>query len=272
MNTALFLTARMGSSRLPGKMLMPVAGRPALAWPLERLRSLARRPQRYVLCTTTLAEDDALAALAEARGWEVQRGAVDDVLLRYLGAVHALGVDFFVNVDGDDLLCSPEFVDRVLEAASDQVDYIDCQGLPFGCAPIGVHRVALEDVCRRKGESDTQGWGKYFAQHRRQTLAAPEAWRRPHYRMTLDYAEDLQFFDAVLGELGDEFDTGGVIRLLDDHPQLCAINAAVTRRYWANFRQHHAGFSFIDDDGIFAAGAASAAGDRDGLAPGQCVP
>ncbi|MBI2565659.1 MAG: hypothetical protein HYV63_01325 [Candidatus Schekmanbacteria bacterium] len=242
----LFVIARLRSSRLPEKMLADVAGRPALQCVLERM-SLPRLPEIRVLCTTVEPEDDVLAELGRRLGWIAYRGPVDDVLARYLGAATEHGLDFFVNVDGDDLLCSWEHVDLILERfAVTGADYICCTGLPFGAAPLGVKTSALADVCRRKKETDTQGWGKYFAdsgRYRVERIAATG--EGAGYRMTLDYPEDLAFFRAVLGRLGsahEELTIASIVAFLQANPEVAALSQAVSAAYYERFRTLHAGF------------------------------
>ena len=185
--TGILIPARLGSSRLPNKMLTDICGRPALWYPLDRMTA-AYKPDLKIVCTSENAADDRIAEFAESQGWLVFRGDEEDVLKRYLGAASLFELEFFVNVDGDDLFCSAEYVDRIIERYYEtDADYICCEGLPFGGAPIGVKVSALLDVCRRKGEADTQGWGKYFVQsgdYKVETIQADFHVRRPDYRMT----------------------------------------------------------------------------------------
>jgi spore coat polysaccharide biosynthesis protein SpsF len=234
-HTAIFVTARLRSSRLSEKMLIDIEGRPALWYCLDRM-SKPVSPDVRVVCTTTSADDARIAEFAESQGWKVFRGDEEDVLRRYLGAATLYGIDFFVNVDGDDLFCSAEHVDLIIERYSQtSADYISCEGLPFGGAPIGVKVCALQDVCSRKGEADTQGWGKYFVQsglYHVEMVYADEALRRPEYRMTLDYREDLEFFRTVVSEM-DPNHAGllglrEVVSYLDSHTEVAGIIQKMT--------------------------------------------
>lgn len=105
--------ARMSSSRLPGKVLRPLAGRPALALLLDRL-ALAREPDVVAVATSDRPEDDPIAELCAARGTPCHRGPLDDVAARMLGAAEALGFDAFVRVNGDSPLIDPALVDRAI--------------------------------------------------------------------------------------------------------------------------------------------------------------
>src|ERR1041384_6236327 len=104
------IEARMASSRLPGKVLADVAGVPAPARLVRRLR-LARSLDAIVLATTTSRVDDALADWAGREGISVYRGSEDDVLGRVVGAHDGMGSEIIVEVCGDTPLIAPEVVD-----------------------------------------------------------------------------------------------------------------------------------------------------------------
>jgi spore coat polysaccharide biosynthesis protein SpsF len=105
--------ARVSSSRLPGKVLLPILGRPMLAVQLERI-TRARRPDRIVVATSTEPADDAVAAVADAAGVETYRGPLDDVLARVHGA--SIGADHAVRLTADCPLTDPAMIDRVVDA------------------------------------------------------------------------------------------------------------------------------------------------------------
>ena len=250
LTSAVFVTARLKSSRLPEKMLSDIEGRPALWYPLNRM-VLASLPNLRVVCTTTAAEDRRIVDYAESLRWNSFQGSEEDVLQRYLDAASHFGVDFFVNVDGDDLFCSVEHVDRIIEKYHEtDADYICCEGLPFGAAPIGVKVSALRDVCARKGEAETQGWGKYFVQsglYKVEKIKAEAALNRPDYRITLDYPEDLEFFRAVVRGLNPvgpgELSLSAIAAYLDCHAEVVRMNQKMGDEYWERFNREHGSFS-----------------------------
>jgi len=113
MKAGIVVQARFSSARLPGKVLRPLAGRPLLAWLLERLRTLGDEA-RIIVATSDRPEDAAVAELARTSGVEVFRGALDDVLGRLLGAFDAFALDVGVRVSGDSPLLDPRLVSRAL--------------------------------------------------------------------------------------------------------------------------------------------------------------
>ena len=114
MKTIAIIEARMTSRRLPGKVLKPLRGRPALAVLVDRLQR-ARTLDGIVIATTTNATDDPIAALAGAEGVGVHRGSEEDVLGRVLGAARASGADVIVEITGDCPLLDPAVVDVCVE-------------------------------------------------------------------------------------------------------------------------------------------------------------
>jgi spore coat polysaccharide biosynthesis protein SpsF len=247
---AIFIPARLHSSRLPQKLLGDIEGKPALWYLLNRMR-MPVLPKARVVCTSLNPDDLAIAAFAEANGWESFRGDEEDVLQRYLDAAEHYGIEFMVNVDGDDLFCSEEYVDQIVERyLATDADYIQCKGLPFGGAPLGVKISALREVCARKADTSTQGWGKYFLQtglFSVETIEVDEAVRRPEYRMTLDYPQDLEFFRTVVRMIapsdgGASLRLAEVVQFLDAYPNVAAISKEVDAEYWERFNREHGAF------------------------------
>ena len=107
------VSARMASSRCPGKAVVPLAGRPLLAVLLERMAA-ARNVDGVVLATSTSPENDVLARLAEEGGFPVFRGEEDDVLRRHVECARAIGADHVVRVTGDNPLTDLETVERLV--------------------------------------------------------------------------------------------------------------------------------------------------------------
>ena len=242
MRVATIVTARLGSSRLPRKMLAPLRGRTVLDRVLDRA-ALATRADLLVLATTWEPADDELTEAARARGCEVFRGATQDILVRWRDAARAHDVDLLVNCDGDDVFCDAVHADRIVEEhRRSGAEYITCTGLPLGAAPMGVALSGLERVCAQKVQGNTEGQGRFFAAPgivTRAEVQAPPGLALPEARMTLDYPADLAFFDAVLAEFAPARETPSleeIIELLRARPDLVAINAELNEEYWRRFR------------------------------------
>lgn len=111
--------ARTGSARLPGKVLMDVAGLPLIAHTLRRLKP-AEALDSIVLATSDLDRDDELAEVAAAEGATVVRGPEDDVLTRFVMAADETQADMVVRITGDCPLPDPAVVDRVVRELADR--------------------------------------------------------------------------------------------------------------------------------------------------------
>jgi spore coat polysaccharide biosynthesis protein SpsF (cytidylyltransferase family) len=238
--TATFVTARLGSSRLERKMLADLEGAPVLEHVVANLRR-AETPDLLAVVTTTEPQDDELAALATSLGAEVFRGDVEDILVRWRDAARHFELDLFVNADGDDVMLDALHIDRVIAHMADTgEEYVTVAGLPFGTAPTGISVPALDCVCALKQETETAGQGRFFEDPkvaRRGEIAAPPELRHDEARMTLDYPEDLEFFAAVVRELGMAPALADIVALLHARPDIVAINAARQEEYWRRFRE-----------------------------------
>lgn len=112
--------ARMGSTRLPGKVLLELGGEPMLAQVVERTRR-SRLVQQVVVATTSQAEDDPIADLCAQRGYPCWRGNLHDVLDRYYQAAHHFRAEVVVRITADCPVIDPELIDRTILAFFGQV-------------------------------------------------------------------------------------------------------------------------------------------------------
>ena len=243
MKSAIFITARMKSTRLPGKALLEIKGKPVIEHLIDRLK-LAKFPDLIVLCTSTHPDDAVLADVAHNNSIECFRGSEDDKLDRYLKAAQRYGVDFIVVTEGDNIFYEPEIIDGIIELyLRTKVDYISCLELALGTAPHGIKVEALEKVCQIKSETDTEVWGGYFTDSglfKVEYLEVSAELRHPEMRMTLDYNEDYQFFKEIFNRLyrpGKIFSLRDIISLLISNPQLIDINRNVQEAYMEHLKK-----------------------------------
>ncbi len=233
-NVVVLIAVRMHSTRLPGKALLPLAGRPAIEHLIDRLRR-ARIPKRVVLCTSTHPDDRVLLSVAERAGIAHVAGSEDDVMARFLLAAEREQAEHIVRVTGDDLFVDPEYLDRlVLHHLTSGADYSCMPGLPKGteCEVISVP--ALQKAHRLAEDSS---WSEYMTWYlnvpdvfRVRAMPIEEEVRRPSYRLTLDYPEDLEVVRrmfALLGPAGSAMSVGEIVQCLDAHPDIARLNATV---------------------------------------------
>jgi len=244
MKTAVFITVRMKSTRLPKKALLKIKGKTTIEHLIDRVKS-AKLPDLIVLCTSTHPDDEILVEVAEKNGIEAFRGSPEDKLDRYLQAAKKYEVDFIVNVDGDDIFCDPGLIDKTIEHHNKTgADCVFWKGFPIGAVPTGIKTDALEKVCQIKEEKDTEVWGGYFTDtglFNVEYLEAETDLRHPEFRMTLDYLEDFEFFKAVFDELyslGKIFALKEIVALLKKDPSIAKINEVVRKKYEEKLKQH----------------------------------
>ncbi|HEY8635671.1 MAG TPA: glycosyltransferase family protein, partial [Candidatus Limnocylindrales bacterium] len=152
--TVAIVQARMGSTRLPGKVMLPLLGEPVLTRVMRRA-GRATTLDEVVVATTTLPEDGAILTLASAEGWPVERGSETDLLDRYLAVARSREADVIVRVTSDCALIDPEVIDATVFAfRTADVDYasntLEPATWPRGLDVEVMSRAALE----RAGHED----------------------------------------------------------------------------------------------------------------------
>lgn len=237
MHVVAIIQARMSSTRLPGKVLMPLAGRPVLDHVVGRLRH-CRRLNAIVVATSTDATDDPIEAWCREAGVACWRGSLHDVLDRYHQAAQAHQADAIVRITADCPALDPAIVDEVVEAfvagghdfcslAGEFPDGLDCS--VFAASAIArAHREA-------RLPSEREHVGPYIENHPEwfKLGALRKFTGLAHHRWTLDEPRDYEFLQAVFTRLHRDdappFGAADVLALLEREPELAAINADITR-------------------------------------------
>ncbi|PYQ45345.1 MAG: acylneuraminate cytidylyltransferase [Acidobacteria bacterium] len=239
------VSARMASSRCPGKALAPLAGRPLLEVLLDRMAAV-RGVDGVVLATSVKAENDPLADVAGRAGFQVFRGDEDDVLRRHVDCARALGADHVVRVTGDNPLTDVETIESLVarhrgEAAD--YTYVPGDALLMGILAEVISRSALERSWERgDARHRSELMTLYIKEHPQQfaivTAELPRGLYRPEYRLTVDEPEDVRLMQEIFARLaapGRRVTTREAIALLDREPALARINAHL-RHKAANLR------------------------------------
>jgi spore coat polysaccharide biosynthesis protein SpsF len=203
--TAVVLQARLDSSRLPGKALLPLSGRPLIFRVMEALKQV--RADIRILASP---EDCAASfgPLAEEAGFEFLAGPKEDVLGRYCLAVRRFNIDRVIRATGDNPFVFADAAEAInAEAAALDADYAAYGGLPYGA---GVESVAAAALLRAGEEAaasvDREHVCPYLYNHPDVFLLhrplAPPRWRGPSLRLTVDTKEDYRRAFAVYEALG----------------------------------------------------------------------
>ena len=237
MKTAILITARLKSTRLPQQVLKELAGRPMLAHLIDRLR-LSRRAEQIILITSVLAQDYPLVAFAQGEGIDHFRGDPDDVLLRMTDAACHFGLDTVVSCTADNPFVDPVYIDRLVDFHLERGHaFSNSKGLPWGCFAYVLSTPALGKACEIKAERDTEVWGGYFTQtglFHWGTLAIEDpavCW--PELRLTVDTPADFELVTRIFAELGGSgeiFSLEEIVALCRRRPDLVAINAGVEQK------------------------------------------
>ncbi|HUF09855.1 MAG TPA: glycosyltransferase family protein [Rhodothermales bacterium] len=235
------IEARMTSTRLPGKVMKPILGRPSLELMIERLRR-AQRLDQIVVATTTNSTDDVIEDLAGKLDVGCFRGSEEDVLGRVLGAAKAYEADLIVETTGDCPLIDPFLVDQVVGTLeANDVDYCaNCvvKTYPLGMAVQAFPTRVLEQVDRlTQDPADREHVSLYIYEH-------PERFRLLHvisgfgqeisqYRLTVDTPEDFEVVTRVFETLypsRSDFGLADIVDYLHRHPDVAAINRHVAQK------------------------------------------
>ena len=232
--SAVIVQARMGSSRLPGKILKRLGEESVLWHVLHRCGAI--RGIDLVCCAVPDSPDsDLVAEEAQRCGVTVVRGAEQDVLARYYKAAMTVGADIIIRVTSDCPLIDPEVCAQVLDLLTDgDLDYA-CNNMP-PAFPLGLDCEAFTAVALAKAASVARDpyerehvtpWLRVQPGIRRANLEGPRA-GAAEMRWTLDYPEDLDFFQALFAKLPPPRAIPGyreVMDILAAHPEITMINA-----------------------------------------------
>lgn len=208
MNLAI-LQARMTSSRLPGKVMAPVLGEPMIGRQIERLRRSVRI-DRLIVATSTDASDDALAAYCQGLGLDVVRGALDDVLGRFAGALAAYpDADVVVRLTADCPLADPTVIDAVIArhhaAGADYTsNTLGTRTYPHGLDAEVVRAEVLLKAARLADDPYEREHVTPYIYRRPEVFRLAGVTRRPslaRLRWTVDVADDLAFVRGVYASL-----------------------------------------------------------------------
>lgn len=230
----------MSSTRLPGKTLMDLGGKPVIDHVIERARA-SRLADAVWVATTSDTTDDVLAKHLGDLAVPYVRGSLDDVLARYVQAAEASDAETIVRITCDCPLVDPAVIDETIAAFRELPEADYCSNTLRRTYPIGMDtevfsraaliRAHLEATQPLEREHVTP----YLYQHpevfRLRNVEAPEWARWPELRLTLDEPADLEMLRAVAEVVGERAELKRLIETLRLHPDIVALSAQVAHRY-----------------------------------------
>ena len=239
MTTLIIVQARMSSTRLPGKVLLPLAGEPMLTRLIERLRRV-QRADGIVVATTTNASDDPIAALCAQLGVPCHRGSEHDVLSRSADAARLHGADVVVRITSDCPLIDPALIDQVIavyeEGESDYVSNMLPPTWPYGMAVEVFSAAALAQAHAEATQAAEREHVTPFIywhpeRYRLRNVASPVDLSQ--HRWTVDTPEDYALVSRLFHHLmptHPHFTQADVLALLEQHPDWIALNQHVQQK------------------------------------------
>ncbi len=248
MKIGALVPVRLSSQRMPGKALMPIMGRPVLLHLLDRLfASRHLKARDVIVCTTTDPSDDRLVSIVESVGARVIRGSCDNIIDRFNLAVSECGFDAVIQVDGDDPCSDTTYMDLCMDRllADPELGIVLTEGLPLGLGSKAIRASAVRTVwSNHVTQQNDTGFIYYFTRTGLCNMETVKPLRPEHVhetaRLTLDYPEDLAFFEALFKELYDSkavFGIDEITSLLRRRPDLVEINSGLDEEYWRRTQQ-----------------------------------
>lgn len=237
-STVAIIQARTGSTRLPGKVLLPLLGAPMLTRVVRRV-SRASRVDATIVATTTASSDDAIVELAKREGWPVERGSETDLLDRYVQAARAHAATTVVRITSDCPLIDPDLIDEVVAALHDDgSDYasnsLDPRTYPRGLDVEAMSMAALEAAWRqdhdpRSREHATPYIYRHPERFRLRRVASPVDLSA--HRWTVDTPEDYELIRRIYERLGrDDFSWRDALTVIEGQPAWSELNRNVAQK------------------------------------------
>jgi len=233
------IQARMGSTRLPGKVLLDLAGEPMLARVVSRTKR-ASMLHEVVVATTTNPADERIVDLCTVNDWSCFCGSEDDVLDRYYQGAVRYQADVVVRITSDCPLIEPQLIDQIVQEFLDHssVDYAS-NTLPPRTFPRGldVEVITFEALKHAWSEDDNPVWREHVTPY---IYRHPEKFRLhavrndinySHMRWTVDTPQDLTLIRRIYEYFGnDSFSWCEVLALLEHHPEWLELNKGTVQK------------------------------------------
>ena len=229
--------ARVGSTRLPNKVIKKLGNKTILEILLNRLTK-SKTINRIVIATTTKKEDDIIEKIALNSGFEVFKGSEKDVLDRYYNAAIEYNAGIIVRITADNPLTDVDLIDSQVESLIESsYDYVTAKGIILGLGS----EVFTLNTLKKAWENAKE---KYQREHvtpyiyenpemfKLGYVNPPDLLKREDIRLTIDTIEDFKLYQELYNHLGDleNADIQKIIKFLDKNPKIKEINLKVRQK------------------------------------------
>ncbi len=237
MYIAAIIQARMGSSRLPGKVMKEILGKPVLWHLINRLRC-SQLIDKIVIATTDEAEDEPILGLAQEMGIDSFAGSEEDVLDRYYQVAKKYGAEVVVRITADCPLIDPEITDRIIKHYLDNRDKLDYahtglsfpDGLDTEIFSFNALETAWHEATLASEREHVTPYIKKSGKFRIDTVQCEED--LSHMRWVVDEEKDFQLVTEILKALykeGKIFHMKDILDFLSKRPELLELNKNTVR-------------------------------------------
>ncbi len=233
--------ARIGSTRLPGKILKELSGKSVL-WHVVNRLSHSKLCNKIVIATTTEPEDDVVENYCVENNFPYYRGSSENVLSRYYETAKVFGAEIIIRITSDCPLIDPEIIDKMLEqflSEKSKIDYMSNvfprmfpRGLDTEIFTCDALEISFNNAVN---QNDLEHVTPYIYQH-------PEKFKIKNFandkdlsfhRWTIDTTEDYELIKSIYNKLyesGKIFLLNDILKLFDEHPELIKINQNVKQK------------------------------------------
>ncbi len=223
MNKNYFISVRSESTRLNQKALLKINDKSTIEYLIENIKK-SNYSSNIILCTTNREADDVFEKIATNHQIKIFRGSSEDKIKRWHDCCIKHKVDFFVNIDGDDLFFDYKLGDKILDEYS-MYDFVDGHG--YYIDVYGISKNGISTVYNSKSTNDTEYIRTFFLKEKNikkyKLKNINKKYMKSDTRMTLDYEDDLLFFKNVISNVQElEFDN--ILNYLRDNPEVKKIN------------------------------------------------
>ncbi|MCG6184556.1 glycosyltransferase family protein [Anoxybacillus sp. LAT_38] len=241
MKVAAIIQARVGSTRLPGKVLKKVLGKTLLEYQMERVKR-AKAIDEIIIATTTKESDDPIVQLCQQLSIPYYRGSEEDVLLRYYEAATKFNVDVIVRLTSDCPIIDPNVIDKVVEhylENKDRYDYVSNtltrtypRGLDTEVMSYEVLKRVHEEAKELVYREHVTAYIYHHPDQFRLCNVSNEKDESKH-RWTVDTEEDFELIEKIISKLYPEntnFNMDDVLKLIDENPTWFDINSHIEQK------------------------------------------